>query len=120
MADISGLSGLGSVSFGSIANAMDKISGSRATQKTAESQLVGQTEKTEESSFTDILSDAISNSEELDDLSGMDTLTLLSGNHNNLSDLLINSEKSELAVNLTVSLRNKAIAAYKEIMNMQV
>ena len=47
-------------------------------------------------------------------------LTMLSGETENLSDLLINAQKSELAVNLTVQIRNKAMDAYKEIMNMQV
>lgn len=105
MADISGLSGLGSVSFNSIVSAIDGING-------AEDVKIG--------SFKDILTDAISNSEGLDDLTNLDTLTLLAGENDNLSDILIASEKSELAVNLTVQIRNKALSAYKEIMNMQV
>ncbi len=105
MADISGLSGLGSVSFNSIVSAIDGIKGA---------------DDVESGSFKDILTDAISNSEGLDDLTNLDTLTLLAGENDNLSDILIASEKSELAVNLTVQIRNKALAAYKEIMNMQV
>ena len=105
MADITGLSGLGSLSFNTITSAIDSAAKSNDL---------------EGGSFKDILTDAIANSEGLDDKVNLDTLNLLAGEDDNLSDILIASEKSELAVNLTVQIRNKALAAYKEIMNMQV
>ena len=74
----------------------------------------------ETKSFANILTEAIENSENLDESVNVDMLTMLSGETENLSDLLINAQKSELAVNLTVQIRNKAMDAYKEIMNMQV
>ena len=48
------------------------------------------------------------------------TLDLLSGNTDDLAGLMIDAKKSEIAVNLTVAIRNKAMDAYKEVMNMQV
>jgi flagellar hook-basal body complex protein FliE len=33
---------------------------------------------------------------------------------------MIAAEKAELALNLTISIRNKAISAYNTIMNMQI
>lgn len=74
----------------------------------------------ETKSFANILTEAIENSENLDESVNVDMLTMLSGETENLSDLLISAQKSELAVNLTVQIRNKAMDAYKEIMNMQV
>lgn len=71
-------------------------------------------------SFANILTEAIENSENLDESANIDMLTMLSGETENLSDVLIAAQKSELAVNLTVQIRNKAMDAYKEIMNMQV
>ncbi len=77
-------------------------------------------EENADGSFKNILTQAIDNSENLDEGSNVDVLTMLSGQTDNLSDLLINAQKSELAVNLTVQIRNKAMDAYKEIMSMQV
>lgn len=48
------------------------------------------------------------------------SLNLLSGNLDDLSSVMIASEKAEIALSLTVAIRNKAIEAYKDIMSMQV
>jgi len=71
-------------------------------------------------SFADVLNQTLENSENLNAQSNSDTLNLLSGNTDDLAGLMIDAKKSELAVNLTVAIRNKAMDAYKEIMNMQV
>lgn len=71
-------------------------------------------------SFSSVLNNALENEENLSKTSSYDTLQLLSGNADNLSDLMAGAKKSEIAVNLTVAVRNKAMDAYKEIMNMQV
>jgi flagellar hook-basal body complex protein FliE len=73
-----------------------------------------------ESSFADVLSGALDQYNQVDNGSDMATLDLLSGNTDNLSDTLIATEKAEIALNLTVAVRNKAMDAYKEIMNMQI
>lgn len=73
-----------------------------------------------ENGFKDILNDALDRFEKLGDENGKSTLDLLSGNTDDLSNTMITSQKSEIALNLTVAVRNKAIDAYKEIMNMQV
>jgi flagellar hook-basal body complex protein FliE len=71
-------------------------------------------------SFADVLKDSIENSESLNVDSNVDTLNLLSGSTDDLAGLMIGAQKSETALNLTVAIRNKAMDAYKEIMNMQV
>jgi flagellar hook-basal body complex protein FliE len=71
-------------------------------------------------SFSDVLKDAIQQSEDLNTQSNADTLNLLSGNTDDMAGLLMDAKKSELALNLTIAIRNKAVDAYKEIMNMQI
>jgi len=73
-----------------------------------------------ESNFSSVLSDALEQYREMDNEGDYATLDLLSGNTDDLSSALISTEKSEIALNFTVAVRNKAVEAYKEIMNMQV
>jgi len=71
-------------------------------------------------SFSDVLNQAVENQESMNAQSNSGTLDLLSGNTDDLAGLMIDAKKSEIAVNLTVAIRNKAMDAYKEVMNMQV
>jgi flagellar hook-basal body complex protein FliE len=73
-----------------------------------------------ESDFKNILTEALDKFERVGDENAQSTLDLLTGNTDDLSGTMITAQKSEIAVNLTVAIRNKAIEAYKEIMNMQV
>jgi flagellar hook-basal body complex protein FliE len=70
--------------------------------------------------FADVLSQALSFVNETGNESGAASLDLLTGNTGDLSSTMIATEKAEIALNLTVAIRNKAIDAYKEVMNMQV
>lgn len=74
----------------------------------------------ENKDFSKALMDALDKYKELDNKSDVSTLDLLTGNVEDSSSVMIASEKAEIALNLTVAIRNKAIDAYKEIMNMQV
>ena len=70
--------------------------------------------------FKNVLSEALDRFEKVGDEDAQSALDLLTGNTDDLSSTMIASQKSELALNLAVALRNKAVEAYKEIMNMQV
>jgi flagellar hook-basal body complex protein FliE len=70
--------------------------------------------------FKNVLNEALDRFERVGDENAQSTLDLLTGNTDDLSETMITAQKSEIAVNLTVAIRNKAIEAYKEIMNMQV
>lgn len=83
-------------------------------QKPASSETSG------ESDFKNILSEALDRFERVGDQDAQATLDLMTGNTDDLSNTMIAAQKSEIAVNLTVAIRNKAVEAYKEIMNMQV
>jgi flagellar hook-basal body complex protein FliE len=73
-----------------------------------------------EGSFKDILTEALQKLESTGDENAQAALDLLTGNTDDLSNTMIASQKTEIALELTVAIRNKAIDAYKEIMNMQV
>ena len=70
--------------------------------------------------FANILSDAMKTADETDATATAGTEALLSGNVNDLHDVVIEAEKADIALRLTVQIRNKAIDAYSEVMRMQV
>ena len=74
----------------------------------------------EKTSFADVFSDAYDTAIATDSADKSSTLDLLTGNVDDLSTVLIDSEKAEVALGLTIQLRNKVMDAYNEIMNMQV
>jgi flagellar hook-basal body complex protein FliE len=73
-----------------------------------------------EESFSDVLTDAFTQYQKSEAGNTVDTLTLLTGNTEDLSSTMIATQKAELALNLTISVRNKVISAYNQIINMQV
>lgn len=48
------------------------------------------------------------------------TIKAATGEVNNIHDVTIASEKAKLALELTVTVRDKAVEAYQEIMRMQI
>lgn len=97
-------------------NSVDAVS--RAVDR-IEKQAAGQSGQSGVS-FSSILKDTIDQSESLNTQSNQDLLNLLSGNTDDLSGLMVDSQKAEVAISLTAAIRNKAMGAYKEIMEMQV
>lgn len=76
--------------------------------------------QTSESDFASVLTQALEQYRQTDQEGDYATLDLLSGATDDLSGTLITTEKAEVALNLTIAVRNKAVDAYKEIMNMQI
>lgn len=103
------------ISIGS--NMIGNLGSISNTLKTSKTPLA---DTNSDSEFKNVLSDAFDRFESVGDDNAQSTLDLLTGSTDDLSQTMIESQKSELSVNLTVALRNKAIEAYKEIMNMQV
>ncbi|HHU22256.1 MAG TPA: flagellar hook-basal body complex protein FliE [Clostridiales bacterium] len=96
----------------SMINSLSGVSGVAQSGKTSQAE--------SGSDFASTLSNALEKYRELNTESDVATLDLLTGNTDNLSDMIIATKKAEIALNLTVQIRNKAMEAYKEIMNMQV
>ncbi|UOO37318.1 flagellar hook-basal body complex protein FliE [Oscillospiraceae bacterium CM] len=102
----------------SIGSSLISNLGSIANPVTAKPVSSGTT--TADSGFKEALSSALDRFEQVGDENAQSTLDLLTGNTDDLSNTMIAAQKSEISLNLTVALRNKAVEAYKEIMNMQV
>jgi flagellar hook-basal body complex protein FliE len=73
-----------------------------------------------ENNFKAVLNEALNRFERIGDETARSALDLLTGSTDDLAETMITAQKSEIALNLTVAIRNKALEAYKEIMNMQV
>ena len=71
-------------------------------------------------SFADIFTEAISTVNTNHMVTSANTLALLSGQTDDLAGIMIDGQKAEIALNLALSLRNKVLDAYTEIMRMQV
>ncbi|MEX0974453.1 MAG: flagellar hook-basal body complex protein FliE [Bacillota bacterium] len=72
------------------------------------------------SSFTSVLQKASSALDQLDREAAQAQMDLVSGNARDLHTATLSAEKASLALDLVVSVRNKAIEAYQEIMRMPV
>jgi len=73
-----------------------------------------------EGSFGSTLKDAVGKVNELQKTADLKMQKLATGESSNLSEVMIAAEKADIAVKLMVSVRNKMIDAYQEIMKMQV
>lgn len=70
--------------------------------------------------FSDVLGDIYKLAESTDTEDKQSALSLLTGNVNDISSVMIDSEKAKIALSLTIEIRNKILDAYNQIMNMQV
>ena len=73
-----------------------------------------------EGGFADILAESMGNASRTDALDKASSLELLMGESDDLSGLLIDAQKAELALQLALQIRNKVIDAYNEVMRMSV
>lgn len=71
-------------------------------------------------SFADTLTEAINNVNELHKASDKGIQNLATGKTDNIAEVMIASEKADIALKLMVQVRNKIIDAYQEVMKMQV
>ena len=71
-------------------------------------------------SFSGYLANAINSAEETQNQFSFDTQQLLTGEADNLADVTINANKAHTALTLVLTVRDKAVDAYKEVMNMSL
>ena len=72
------------------------------------------------SNFSDFLKDALSQTAETDALSKTYNLQTITGEIDDIHTATIAATKAELALNLTLQMRNKMVESYQEIMRMQI
>ena len=71
-------------------------------------------------SFGEFMVDALKKTNELELESERLNAALAAGRIEDISQVVVASQKAEIALQLTLQLRNRATAAYQEIMRMQV
>ena len=71
-------------------------------------------------SFSDTLKDAIGSVNQIQKASDRAAENLATGKTDNVADVMIATEKADIALRLMVQVRNKIIDAYQEVMKMQV
>jgi flagellar hook-basal body complex protein FliE len=76
--------------------------------------------KSSGASFMDFLNDAIKETNELQLESEQLNQAFAMGMNDNLHQVMIASEKADIALQFTIQIRNKLLEAYQEIMRMQV
>lgn len=73
-----------------------------------------------ELSFKSIFTDALDNYVEAEKKVDEDIYKLSIGESDDLHNLMINTQKAQISLDLVIQLRNKALEAYNEIMRMGV
>lgn len=74
----------------------------------------------EAKSFADTLNEAIMNVNSLHKKADKSVQDLATGRTDNIAEVMIASEKADIALRLMMQVRNKIIDAYQEVMKMQV
>lgn len=70
--------------------------------------------------FANILADAVKTTREAQAVSNADAYNLSMGQSDDLTSIMINSNKASTALDMTVQLTTRAVNAYKEVMQMQI
>ncbi len=112
-------------SMSAVSSALSSISGSSLSS----SSLTGQTGLPSFSStaapasapspFSDLLTDAVGQVSQLEDQAHTAVSGLLSGSGVDVHQAMIATEKSSMAFELALAVRNKAVQAYQQVIGMQ-
>jgi len=86
----------------------------------AASHLGENTPPVETKSFGKYLGEALSETNELQNKAKKMNIALAAGQVDDISQVVLATEKADIALQLTMQIRNKAVEAYQEIMRMQV
>ena len=70
--------------------------------------------------FQDVFRQALNNLEETRAVSERDSARLAVGDVDNIAEIMVNSQRAEVALQMAVQLRNRILDAYQEIMRMNV
>lgn len=73
-----------------------------------------------EGSFADVFRESFETVAETDSADKLSSLELLSGQSDDMSGLLLDAQKAEIALNLSLQIRNKVLDAYDTVMRMSI
>lgn len=77
-------------------------------------------QQVETKSFGEFLSDSLKDVNTLKRQSEIANMKLAAGQVEDISEVVVASEKASIALQLTMQVRNKMVEAYQEVMRMQV
>ena len=89
-------------------------------QMSARSHLGETIQKEPPPTFGEYLVDSLKKSNALQIHADERTAALAAGRVEDISEVMVAAQKAEIALNLTLQIRNRALSAYQEIMRMQV
>ena len=72
------------------------------------------------STFGSLLSDQIKKTNQLQHRSDVEVQKFLTGESENIHDMMIAMEEATVALEMTTQIRNKVVEAYQELKNMQI
>lgn len=101
-------------------NAISAINGINSVLGVNETGKAAETASSSGVSFKSVLDDLIERTNTTDSTDKAANLELLTGDLANMHDVIIAGEEADLALRLTMQIRNKALDAYTEIMRMTV
>jgi flagellar hook-basal body complex protein FliE len=101
-------------------NSINPLTTDAASLTKTINSLSGNLSEADKSGFSDVFNDIYELAESTEKQNEGSALSLLTGDVNDISNVLIDSEKAEIALSLTIQIRNKLLDSYNEIMNMQV
>lgn len=90
------------------------------TEITTQLEKIPSMTEEEVGSFADVFTDAFNNAADTDMSDKSSALELLAGEADDMSGLLLDAQKAEIALNLALQIRNKALDAYDTVMRMSV
>lgn len=70
--------------------------------------------------FSDVLNNALEQVIDAQEANEESSIALISGEDEGLENTMIAAEKAELMLSLTITVRNKLVEAYNEVMKMQL
>jgi flagellar hook-basal body complex protein FliE len=73
----------------------------------------------EEAPFGDLLKSAVAGVDDLQQQAATAVTGMLAGNGVDIHDAMIATQKADMAFELALAVRNKAVAAYQQVMGMQ-
>lgn len=108
----------------SISSAMTNLQGSMQSSKTTSpasflGNAVSGAEGTQASPFADLFTDAIGQVNKLEDTAHATVNGLLNGSGVDVHEAMIATQKADMAFELALSVRNKAVQAYQSVVGMQ-
>ena len=104
----------------SISTAQDLLQTGKTFSEMSKKRVTPEVSDPSSASFGDTLKDAVEKVNELQKDADIKMQKVATGESTNISEVMIAAERADIALKLMMSVRNKVIDAYQEVMKMQV